>query len=180
MIYDYLFKIRTTEKGWHVHNLITWKQTAKFQKAWYKTVTGFALTRNSVSNQCRKVNRKLQGMPQSQTAAKPRHQEHPAGDVTRVSVMPRKVTVKIGDAENRCRWCRDKNQWKRAKLYVRLVLSWVPFKSGVWNWAYKMPKYVLSLLVKPKLKNLLSVLRYRLPRFRSKRQNQRVATFWRH
>ena len=27
---------------------------------------------------------------------------HPAGDVTRVSVMPRKVTVKIGDAENRC------------------------------------------------------------------------------
>ena len=28
---------------------------------------------------------------------------HPAGEVTRVSVMPRKVTVKIGDAENRCR-----------------------------------------------------------------------------
>ena len=26
-------------------------------------------------------------------------QTHPAGDVTRVSVMPRKVTVKIGDAE---------------------------------------------------------------------------------
>ena len=24
---------------------------------------------------------------------------HPAGDVTRVSVMPRKVSVKIGDAE---------------------------------------------------------------------------------
>ena len=24
---------------------------------------------------------------------------HPAGDVTRVSVMPRKVTVKIGDTE---------------------------------------------------------------------------------
>ena len=24
---------------------------------------------------------------------------HPAGDVTRVSVMPRKVTVKIGDAK---------------------------------------------------------------------------------
>ena len=34
---------------------------------------------------------------------------HPAGDVTRVSVMSRKVTVKIGDAENRCRGCRDKN-----------------------------------------------------------------------
>ena len=29
--------------------------------------------------------------------------QHPAGDVTRVSVMPRKVTVKIGDAENRRR-----------------------------------------------------------------------------
>ena len=43
-----------------------------------------------------------------------------------------------------------------------------------------MPKYVLSLLVKPKLKNLLSVLRYRLPRFRGKGQNQRVATFGRH
>ena len=35
---------------------------------------------------------------------------HSAGDVIRVSVMPRKVTVKIGDAENRCRLCRDKNQ----------------------------------------------------------------------
>ena len=35
---------------------------------------------------------------------------HPAGDVTRVSVMPRKVTMKIGDAENRCRGCRDKNR----------------------------------------------------------------------
>ena len=30
---------------------------------------------------------------------------HPAGDVTRVSVMPRKVTVKIGDAENCGRGC---------------------------------------------------------------------------
>ena len=72
--------------------------------------------------------------------------------MTRVSVMLRKVTVKIGDAENRCRWCRDKNQWKRAKIPVRLVLSRVPFKYGVWNLAYKMPKNVLSLLVKPKLK----------------------------
>ena len=35
---------------------------------------------------------------------------HPAGKVTRVSVMPRKITVKIGDAENRCRGCRDKNR----------------------------------------------------------------------
>ena len=31
-------------------------------------------------------------------------QEHPAGDMTTVSVVPRKVTVKIGDAEN---WCRN-------------------------------------------------------------------------
>ena len=36
--------------------------------------------------------------------------DHPAGDVTRVSVMPRKVTVKNGDAENQCRGCRDKNR----------------------------------------------------------------------
>ena len=56
---------------------------------------------------------------------------HPAGDVTRVSVMPRKVTVKIEDAENRCRGCWDKNQWNRAHIPVRLVLSRVPFKSGV-------------------------------------------------
>ena len=28
---------------------------------------------------------------------------HPAEDVTRVSVMPRKVTLKIGDDKNRCR-----------------------------------------------------------------------------
>ena len=35
---------------------------------------------------------------------------HPAGDMTRVSVMPRKVTVKIGDAENRCRGFGDKNR----------------------------------------------------------------------
>ena len=43
-----------------------------------------------------------------------------------------------------------------------------------------MPKYVLSLLVKPKLKSILSVLRYRLSYFRGKVQNQRVATFCRH
>ena len=39
-----------------------------------------------------------------------RAHSHPAGDVTRISVMPRKVTVKIGDAENWCRGCRDKNR----------------------------------------------------------------------
>ena len=43
-----------------------------------------------------------------------------------------------------------------------------------------MPKYVLSLLVKSKLKNLFPVLCYRLPHFRGKGQNQCVATFWRH
>ena len=43
-----------------------------------------------------------------------------------------------------------------------------------------MPKYILSLLVKPNLKDLLSVFRYRLPRFRIKGQNQRASTFWRH
>ena len=43
-----------------------------------------------------------------------------------------------------------------------------------------MPKYALSLLVKPKLKNLLSVLHYKLPSFRGKGQNQHVATFWCH
>ena len=37
-------------------------------------------------------------------------QDHPTGDVTRVSVIPRKDTVKIGDAENQCRGCRDKNR----------------------------------------------------------------------
>ena len=40
-----------------------------------------------------------------------------------------------------------------------------------------MPKYVLSLLVKRKLKNLLSVLRYRLPQFRGRRQNQHIASY---
>ena len=35
--------------------------------------------------------------------------KHPAGDVTRVFLVPGKVTVKIGDAENRWRGCRDKN-----------------------------------------------------------------------
>ena len=34
---------------------------------------------------------------------------HPAGDVTRVSVVQRKVTVKIENAENWWRGCRDKN-----------------------------------------------------------------------
>ena len=59
---------------------------------------------------------------------------HLVGEVkNRVSVMPRKVTGKIGDAENRCQGCRGKNQWKKAKIPVWLVLSWVPGKSRVWN-----------------------------------------------
>ena len=36
------------------------------------------------------------------------------------------------------------------------------------------------MVVKENLENLLSVLRYRLPRFSSKRQNQSDAIFWRH
>ena len=83
--------------------------------------------------------------------------------------MPR---IGIGDAKIKIK--------EKGKTPVRFVLSRVPFKSGVLNWAYEMPKYVFSLLAKPKLKNPLSVLRYRLPRFRGKRQNQRVATFRRH
>ena len=55
---------------------------------------------------------------------------NPAGDVTRVSVVPRKVTVKIGDDENWWRGCRDKNRLKKAKNPVSLDLSRVPFKSG--------------------------------------------------
>ena len=53
---------------------------------------------------------------------------HPAGDVTRVFVVPEKVTVKIGDAENWWRGWRDKNRLKTAKLPVCLSLSRVPFK----------------------------------------------------
>ena len=51
--------------------------------------------------------------------------------MTRVSVVPRKVTVKTGDAENWWRGCRDKNLLKKAKNPVRLVRSRIPFKSGV-------------------------------------------------
>ena len=49
----------------------------------------------------------------------PWHKElefHPAGDVTRVSIVPRKVTVKIGDAWNWWLGCRDKNRFKKAKF----------------------------------------------------------------
>ena len=35
---------------------------------------------------------------------------HPVGDVRRVSVVPGKVTVKIGDVENRWWGCWDKNR----------------------------------------------------------------------
>ena len=55
----------------------------------------------------------------------------PAGDLTRVFVVPWKVTVKIGDAENWWRGCRAKKRLKMQKNPVRLVLSRVPFKSGV-------------------------------------------------
>ena len=39
--------------------------------------------------------------------------------------------MKIGDAENWWRGCRDKNRLKKAKIHVRLVLSRVLFKSEV-------------------------------------------------
>ena len=76
---------------------------------------------------------------------------HHARNVTRVSIVPRKVTVKIGDAENWWLGCRDKNRSEKAKLSIRLVLPRVPFKSGVWIYAYKVPKYVLYLLDCPVL-----------------------------
>ena len=84
--------------------------------------------------------------------------------------MPR---IGVRDAE-------IKNSMKKGKNSCSFSSISIPFKAGVWNEAYKMLKYVLSLLVKPKLKNIMSVLRYRLPRFRGKGQNQHVATFWRH
>ena len=56
--------------------------------------------------------------------------------MTRVSVVPRKVTVKIGvprkvtvkigDAENQRRECRDKNRLKKTKIPVCLVLFEYP------------------------------------------------------
>ena len=55
----------------------------------------------------------------------------PAVDVIKVSVVPRKMTVKIGDVENWWRGFRDKNRLKKAKFPVCLVLSRVHFKSGV-------------------------------------------------
>ena len=92
------------------------------------------------------------------------------------------------DSENRGWWgCWHKNRLKRAKNIVNLVLSWVSFKSEVWNYVYKMPKYVLSLDVskvkkKKKKKKNLSVCfaLQRLPCFRVKGQIRRVAAFWHH
>ena len=94
------------------------------------------------------------------------------------------------DSENRgWRGCWDKNQLKSAKNIVHSVLSWVSFKSEVWNYVYKMPKYVLSLDArkvkkkkKKKKQTRVPFLRYRmrLPCFRGKGQTQRVAAFWHH
>ena len=44
------------------------------------------------------------------------------GDVTNASVVTEKVTVKIGDAGNWWRGCRDKNRFKKANIPVCLVL----------------------------------------------------------
>ena len=48
--------------------------------------------------------------------------DHPAGDVSRVLEVPGKVTVKIRDAENWWRGCRDKYQLKKGKKYC-VILS---------------------------------------------------------
>ena len=78
--------------------------------------------------------------------------------------VPGKMTVKIGDAENRWPVCLD------------IVLPPVTFKSGVLNKVYKMLKHVLFLLLKENLRILLSFLHYRLPRFSGKGQNHVTAT----
>ena len=53
--------------------------------------------------------------------------------MTREYVVPGKVTVKIGDAENGWRGCWDKNRLNEAKIPVHLVRSHVPIKSGILN-----------------------------------------------
>ena len=52
---------------------------------------------------------------------------HPAGDVTKVSVMPRKVIGKIGMPRIGDEDAEIKIDEKKAKISVRLVLSRVPF-----------------------------------------------------
>ena len=47
---------------------------------------------------------------------------------------------------------RWKSIKKGQKNIVHSVLSWVSFKTEILNYIYKMPKYVLSLDVKGKLK----------------------------
>ena len=89
---------------------------------------------------------------------------HPAGVVITVFAVPGKVTVKIGDAENRWRGYWYQNRLKRAKISpIQSILS--TLKSEVWNYVYKMPKYASK--VKKKKKRTMSVLRDRLSRFRS-------------
>ena len=65
---------------------------------------------------------------------------------------------------------------KRQKfLFVKFCLEYpLSLESEIRPIKYKN---MSSLYYKPKLKNLLSVLRYRLPRFRDKGHNQRVAAF---
>ena len=74
-----------------------------------------------------------------------------------------------GDSKNRgWRGCWDKNRLERANNIVYSVLSWVSFKSKVWNYVCKMPKYVLSIDAskvnnKKKLVCLFCATRMRLP-----------------
>ena len=67
---------------------------------------------------------------------------HPTGDGTRVFAVPGKVTVKIGDAENQWRGCRDKNRLSLGSKHKLKI---------------KMLKYILFLPAEETLKNLLSV-----------------------
>ena len=55
------------------------------------------------------------GRPRTKTEVTTNTYIHSAGDVTWASVMPRKVTVNIGDAENRYRGYRDKNRLRGKK-----------------------------------------------------------------
>ena len=81
--------------------------------------------------------------------------------------MPR---IGVGDAEIKI---SEKGQ---KFLFIEYYLEY-PLSLESEIRPIKCQNNVLSLLVKPKLKNLLSVLRYRLPCFRGKGQSQRVATF---
>ena len=49
-----------------------------------------------------------------------RKSKRTAGDMTRVFVVPRRLTVNIGDAENRWRGCRETNRSNNALISFNL------------------------------------------------------------